>query len=228
MLVGQASEWSGGAGGATPWDCGWWRRGVSESVGLRLAGPGLAAVEGVAEAREEALLARLELARRLTPRRGAWPGRAAASPARRRAGSASPRSTWMTRSPRPVPFRCLTPSPYSGMTWPDCVPGRMSTSFGPSRDSTETVAPRAAATIGIVSVQCRSSPCRSKIGCGCCTTSRNRSPGGPPPGPVSPSPASWMCVPSSTPAGILTFIVRLVRTRPSPSHSGQGRGSTVP
>src|ERR1700761_9635331 len=58
----------------------------------------------------------------------------------------------------------------------------MSTSFGPSSDSTDTVAPRAAATIGIVSVQCRSSPCRSKIACGRCTTSRNRSPGGPPPG----------------------------------------------
>src|SRR5580658_7825611 len=37
-----------------------------------------------------------------------------------------------------------------------------------------------------------------------------------------------MCVPSSTPAGILTFTVRLVLTRPSPSHSGQGRRITVP
>jgi hypothetical protein len=49
-------------------------------------------------------------------------------------------------------------------------------------------------------VQCRSSPCRSKMACGRWTISRNRSPGGPPPGPTSPSPASWMCVPSSTPA----------------------------
>src|ERR1700681_3852528 len=37
-----------------------------------------------------------------------------------------------------------------------------------------------------------------------------------------------MWVPSSTPAGILTFTVRRVRTRPSPSHSGHGRRITVP
>ena len=41
-------------------------------------------------------------------------------------------------------------------------------STGPSRLSTDSVAPSAAATIGIVTVQCRSSPCRSKIGCGRC------------------------------------------------------------
>src|SRR5258708_26017616 len=58
--------------------------------------------------------------------------------------------------------------------------------------------------------------------------SRNRSPGGPPPGPTSPSPASWMWVPSSTPAGILTLTVRRVLTRPSPSHSGHGLRMTVP
>ena len=80
----------------------------------------------------------------------------------------------------------------------------------------------------MVTVQCRSSPCRSKIACGRCTISRNRSPGGPPPGPVSPSPASWMCVPSSTPAGIRTLMVRRVRTRPSASHSGHGLRMTVP
>ena len=104
----------------------------------------------------------------------------------------------------------------------------MSRSAGPSRVSTCSVAPSAAATIGIVTVQCRSSPWRSKIGCGRCTISRNRSPGGPPPGPVSPSPASWMWVPSSTPAGIRTLIVRRVLTRPSPSHSGHGLRMTVP
>src|SRR5581483_11257172 len=136
--------------------------------------------------------------------------------------------TWMTRSPRPFPFRCLTPCPYSGMTCPDWVPGRMSMSAGPSSESTDSVAPNAAATIGIVTVQCRSSPCRSEIACCRWTTSRNRSPGGPPPRPTSPSPASWMCVPSSTPAGMRTLIVRRVRTRPSPSHSGHGRGMTVP
>src|ERR1700749_1385367 len=69
------------------------------------------------------------------------------------------------------------------MTWPDWVPGRMSMSAGPSRLSTDSVAPSAAATIGIVTVQWRSSPCRSKMACGRCTISRNRSPGGPPPAP---------------------------------------------
>src|SRR5262249_30919035 len=88
------------------------------------------------------------------------------------------------------------------MTWPDCVPGRMSRSLPPSSVSTDKVAPRAADTIGIVTVQWRSSPSRSKIGCARWTISRNRSPGGPPPGPISPSPASWMWVPSSTPGGL--------------------------
>src|ERR1017187_7581658 len=114
------------------------------------------------------------------------------------------------------------------MAWPDCVPGRISTAAGPSRVCTVSVVPSAAATIGIVTVQCRSSPWRSKIGCGRCTISRNRSPAGPPPGPVSPSPASWICVPSSTPAGIRTLMVRLVLTRPSASHSGHGLPMIVP
>jgi hypothetical protein len=52
--------------------------------------------------------------------------------------------------------------------------------------------------------------------------------GWPAPGPTSPSPASWMWVPSSTPAGILTLMVRRVRTRPSASHSGHGRRMIVP
>src|ERR1035438_8823234 len=95
------------------------------------------------------------------------------------------------------------------MAWPDCVPGRISTAAGPSRVCTVSVVPSAAATIGIVTVQCRSSPWRSKIGCGSCTISRNRSPAGPPPGPVSPSPASWICVPSSPPAAIQVVALAL-------------------
>lgn len=51
---------------------------------------------------------------------------------------------------------------------------------------------------------------------------------GPPPGPTSPSPASWMRVPLSTPAGILTVSVRRERMRPSPAHSWHGVGTTVP
>ncbi len=52
--------------------------------------------------------------------------------------------------------------------------------------------------------------------------------GGPPPGPTSPSPASWIRVPLSTPAGILTVSVLRERTRPSPAHSGHGFGTMVP
>ena len=50
----------------------------------------------------------------------------------------------------------------------------------------------------------------------------DRSPAGPPPGPTSPSPASWIRVPVSTPGGIFSVSVRRVRTRPSPPHSGHG------
>ena len=88
--------------------------------------------------------------------------------------------------------------------------------------------PSAAAVIGSDTVQCRSSPWRVKTSCGVSTTSRNRSPGGPPPGPTSPSPVSWMRVPVSTPAGIFTVSVRRVRTRPSPEHSGHGCGMSEP
>ena len=56
--------------------------------------------------------------------------------------------------------------------------------------------------------QCRSSPRRWKTGWRFTATSTYRSPAGPPPGPTSPSPASWMRMPVSTPAG------------PSPSGSG--------
>lgn len=51
---------------------------------------------------------------------------------------------------------------------------------------------------------------------------------GPPPGPTSPSPASWIRVPLSTPAGILTVSVRRERMRPSPHGTWHGVGTTVP
>ena len=52
--------------------------------------------------------------------------------------------------------------------------------------------------------QCRSSPSRSKMSCGRTRTSTNRSPGGVPAGPASPSPCRRMRSPLSTPAGIFT------------------------
>jgi len=86
----------------------------------------------------------------------------------------------------------------------------------------------AAAVIGSSTVQCRSLPRRVYDSCGLTTTSTYRSPAGPPPGPTSPSPASWIRVPVSTPAGTLIRRLRRVRTRPSPEHSKQGFAMTVP
>src|SRR3984885_6382861 len=49
-----------------------------------------------------------------------------------------------------------------------------------------------------------------------------RSPGGPPRTPASPSPASRMRVPSSTPAGIFTDKVRSRVILPEPAHDAHG------
>src|SRR5690606_22868893 len=46
--------------------------------------------------------------------------------------------------------------------------------------------------------------------------------------PASPSPTNRMRVPSSTPAGNLTLILRLMRTRLLPLHFVQGEGRTSP
>src|SRR5579875_2799222 len=48
----------------------------------------------------------------------------------------------MYRSPRPEEFRCAVPCPRSGIAWPDWVPGRMSSSAGPSRVCTCSVTQR--------------------------------------------------------------------------------------
>ena len=122
-----------------------------------------AAVERVLQPGEQPLLPGLELARWAAPRRAAWRARAAAAPVRGRAWSGSCTSTCTMRSPRPPPRRCVTPRPCSGIDWPDWVPGRMSTSSRPSSVSSGTLVPRAAAVIGMVTVQCRSSPRRWNV-----------------------------------------------------------------
>ena len=88
--------------------------------------------------------------------------------------------------------------------------------------------PSAAAVMGTVTMQCSSSPRRSNRSWAVTTISTKRSPAGPPLGPTSPSPESWMRVPVSTPGGICTVRVRRVRTRPSPEHSWQGWVMVVP
>src|SRR3972149_6038360 len=55
-----------------------------------------------------------------------------------------------------------------------------------------------------------------------------RSPRGPPFDPGSPSPASLICVPSSTPAGIGTTRWTVRRSNPRPSHCLQGDPSVSP
>src|SRR3954447_8278249 len=55
-----------------------------------------------------------------------------------------------------------------------------------------------------------------------------RSPGGPPRMPASPSPASRIRVPSSTPAGMLTDKLRSRLTRPAPLQAEQGLSMVSP
>ena len=92
-------------------------------------------------------------------------------------------------------------------------------SSSPSSVFRLSVVPSAADVIGSVTRQCRSSPSRVKTSCGRSWISTYRSPAGPPPGPTSPWPVSRIRMPSSTPAGTFTWIVRRERTRPSPAHS---------
>ena len=161
------------------------------------------------------------------PRREGRRAGAAAPPARRRASSASRTRRCTYRSPRPLGAQRAAPCPRTVSVSPDWVPGRMSTSVVPSRVSRVIVVPSAAAVIGTVTMQCRSSPRRSNIGCGATTTSTNRSPAGPPLGPTSPSPDSWMRVPVSTPArdldGQRARACAPVRRRSTP---GRGAGSS--
>src|SRR5699024_2251869 len=87
---------------------------------------------------------------------------------------------------------------------------------------------RAAAVIGTDTEARRWSPSRWKTSWRVTMTSTKRSPAGPPPGPTSPWLDSWIRVPSETPAGMRIFIVRCLRTRPSPWQLRQGLGMTVP
>ena len=114
------------------------------------------------------------------------------------------------------------------VTWPDWVPAATSRVWSPSRVSSVMLVPSAAAVMGSATVACRSSPRRTKVGWLATTISTYRSPAGPLPAPTSPSPASWIRVPVSTPAGIRMVSERRERTRPSPEHCTQGCAMTVP
>ena len=138
--------------------------------------------------------------------------RPAAPPARRRAGSGC-------RRPPGRPGRrdrCRAAAGPRGRGRPaarrtGCRPGspagrsaraRSSAPLEPVSASSvgrSIVVPSAAAVIGTCTSQSRSSPRRVKTSCGATSISTYRSPAGPPPGPTSPWPASWIRVPLSTP-----------------------------
>ena len=75
-------------------------------------------------------------------------------------------STCTSRLPRPVPRSRGAPWARRVSTLPDWVPGRMSRSSSPSRVFRLSVVPSAAAVIGRVTRQCRSSPSRVNTSCG--------------------------------------------------------------
>ena len=71
-------------------------------------------------------------------------------------------------------------------------------------------------------------PSRRNCGCGLILTTTYRLPGGPPRRPASPSPLRRICIPSSTPGGIDTLILRVVCTRFCPRQVEQGVETTSP
>src|SRR5258708_12096884 len=65
-------------------------------------------------------------------------------------------------------------------------------------------------------------PRRSKKGCGLTSTRKYRSPGGAPIVPELPLPGTRKRAPFASPGGILTSIVSVLRTRPSPPQVRHG------
>src|SRR5262249_15388540 len=88
--------------------------------------------------------------------------------------------------------------------------------------------PNAARTMDIGTRQYKPAPPRWKTECAPSARKMKRPPAGPPRPPASPSPASLMRVPSSTPAGMLTESARSRVTRPEPEQDGQGLSITWP
>jgi DNA repair photolyase len=101
----------------------------------------------------------------------------------------------------------LTPLPRRRKVLPCWVPSGSSISALPDSVGTSIEPPSAAVVSPTGTVQCRSSPSRSKISCALTRISMYRSPGGPPLVPGSPLPAERMRMPSLMPAGIFTSSV---------------------
>ena len=120
------------------------------------------------------------------------------------------------------------PMPRSLNCLPDCVPSGISIAALPVRVGTSISPPSAAVTMLMGTLQCRSSPSRSKISCLRIRISMYKSPAGPPLVPGSPLPALRMRMPSSMPAGILTSSVFCRLMRPCPMQVVQGSGMTLP
>ena len=126
------------------------------------------------------------------------------------------------RSPVAPPLTDLTPLPRIRNNLPVCVSvGIFSRSF-PLSVGTSISPPSVAVPIEIGISQNRSLSSRVKISCGLTCICTYRSPLGAPFSPASPSPASRIRSPVSTPAGTLTESVFCSCLRPWPWQSGQG------
>src|SRR6266478_9616094 len=105
---------------------------------------------------------------------------------------------------------------------PLLVPGGILTNERPSIVGTSIFAPSVASLTVIGTFVYRSLPRRSKKGCDRTSTRKYRSPAGAPIVPELPLPGTRKRAPLASPGGILTSIVSVRRTRPSPPQVLQG------
>src|SRR5215469_1292890 len=130
-----------------------------------------------------------------------------------------------------VPSLRRTPLPRTRNVRPPGVPAGIRRLTGiPPSDGTLISAPSAASVNVTGTVIVRFVPERPKTPCGCgltCTRTY-RSPAGPPFSPRAPLPASLIRPPSSTPAGILAWMVLVLMARPLPEQVSHGSSTTSP
>src|SRR3569623_1076446 len=132
------------------------------------------------------------------------------------------------RSPTSPPCTERTPLPRKRNNWPDWVSAAILSFPRPSRVGTSSSPPRAAVMKLMGTSQYRLLSSRVKIGCSLTFTYTYKSPAGPPCSPASPSPASRMRSPLSTPGGIFTCRVLCSWTRPWPWQLAHGSLITLP
>mmetsp|Transcript_33164 Transcript_33164/g.98741 ORF Transcript_33164/g.98741 Transcript_33164/m.98741 type:complete len:254 (-) Transcript_33164:599-1360(-) len=130
---------------------------------------------------------------------------------------------WTWWSPRCATLpRRGTPRLAMSSVVPGCVPDGIFSSTGPSTVGTLTCVPRIASTYEISTSEWMVVPSRRSSGCVLTEMNTYRSPDSPPRRPELPSPRTRSRLPVSTPAGTLSWMRLLSRTRPSPPHFSQG------